>query len=165
MKKDREPYHWPVSRIVAEHELILKKECKLSSNQRRAVEYIYNQHLHKGTLPGQKEVFGKEMEGAILAAEGVVLKLREQFKRPNEPLSSFTLVMEEPEPGQVANFMLSHKGDFLGWIIVHRENQTYKAKYYVENPKEQAGVKKIGPGPQKADVKRGDNDQGDSAQG
>lgn len=164
MLKNQQPYYWPISRIVEEYELILKSECKLSSGQRRVVKAIYEQKLNKGLIPGQKEVFAAEMEAAILSAQGVVEKLRKELKMPGVPLSDFTLMMENPEPGQIANFMLSYKGDFLGWIIVTKENEIYNAKYYVKNPQKQTGASSFGPGPQKEDVKRGANDQGNNTE-
>ena len=162
MLKNRQPYYWPISRIVEEYELILKSECKLPSGQRRVIKTIYEQKLKKGLIPGQKEAFTGEMNTITSVVRVLVDRIREGLNMPGVAITDFTLVTELPQPGEVGRFYLAYKGDFLGWIIVYKVNQTYNAKYYVEDPEKQGRAQETGPDTEKKSAERGSNDKDDN---
>ena len=165
--KNREPYYWPISRIVEEYELISKSKSKLSSGQRSAVEHIYIQKAHKGILPAQKEAFKAQMEFAAACAEGLVRKLCVALKLPFI-MSDFTLIIDEAEIGEIVNYMASYKGAFIGWIKIFLNGEIYNAKYYVEKQgkkEESAGVATLGNRPSGKEVARAIHDKDDNSKG
>ena len=134
MRKNQEPYYWPLSKIIEEHALIVAHTSKLSTGQRNAVKHIYKQKAAKGLLPGQKERFMEELTACHKAAAGAVKELcRSLGMDPDKVvMSNFSLVLDEPKGLEAARYLLSFSGSFLGWITVERDSNTYIAKYYAE---------------------------------
>ena len=145
MIKSREPYYWSNHRIKKEYNLIQQKESTLSATQRKAVEHIYSKMLKAGNIPGQKKALSAEMDASFKAAKGALIRLCQSLgveKPGHEHLQKFSLLLDYPTQGEIANYLLSIHGHFLGWIKVYKEKNGYKAKYYVEE-KEQSRAKEI----------------------
>ena len=145
MIKERRPYYWPIEKIVTEYALIQAKTSELPVAQRNAVESIYKQKLNKGLIPGQREALTAELNACFEAAKGALIQLCKALgvEDPQpEHLGKFHMLLDYSTGGEVANYLISIQGNFLGWIKVYKENNGYKAKYYVEE-KEQSRAKEI----------------------